>query len=70
MIINGLTKDHEESREHLARVVQNGYWSVQRDATLVREKSVSQPKRTRRTKQTPTRPCSEELCDESCVVEH
>ena len=51
MIMNGQTKDHKESREHLARVLQNDEWSVQRDATLVREKSVSQPKRTRRTKQ-------------------
>ena len=37
MIMNGLTKDHKESREHLARVLQNGEWSLQRDATLVCE---------------------------------
>ena len=42
MIMNGLTKDHKESRQHLARVLQVGEWSVQRYATLVREKSASQ----------------------------
>ena len=47
LIMNGLTKDHKESRQHLARVLQNGEWSVQRNATLVREKSASQSKRTR-----------------------
>ena len=50
MIMNGLTKDHKESRQHLARVLQNGEWSVQRAATLIREKSTSQSKRTRKTK--------------------
>ena len=64
---HGLTKDHKESREHLARVRQNGEWT---DATPVREKSASQPKRARRTKQTPTRPCSEEWHDRSCIVEN
>ena len=54
MIMNGLTKDHKESRQHLARVLQNGEWSVQRDATLVREESASQAKRTRRTHSTRT----------------
>ena len=53
MIMNGLTKDHKESRQHLARVL-----TVQRDATLVRTKPTTQSKRTRRTKpeQTSTRP--------------
>ena len=46
MIMNGLTRDHKESRQHLARVLQNGEWSVQRDATLMRENQ----KRTRMTK--------------------
>ena len=63
MIMNGLTKDHKESRQHLARVFQNGEWSVQRDATLVREKSTSQSKRTRMTS-------SEELHDEFSIVEN
>ena len=36
MIMNGLTKNHTESRQHLAQLLQNGNWSVQRDATLVR----------------------------------
>ena len=58
MIMNGL------------RVLQHGEWSVQQDAALIREKSVSQAKRTRRTKQTPTHPYSEELHDKFCVVEH
>ena len=71
MIMSGLTKDHNESRQQLARVLQNGEWSVQRHATLVREKSASQSKRTRRTKpvQTSTCPCSEEFHDESYIVE-
>ena len=55
MIMNGLTKDHKESRQHLVRALQNGEWSVQRDATLVRKKSASQSKRARGTQQTPTR---------------
>ena len=59
MIMNGLTKDHKESRQHLVRVLQNGEWNVQRDATLVREKSASQSKRTRR--QNSTRTSHEEL---------
>ena len=58
MIMNGLTKDQKESRQHLARVLQNGEWSVQRDAALVHKKSASQSKRARGTQQTPTRPCS------------
>ena len=72
MIMNGLTKDHKESRQHLARVFQNGEWSVQRDATLVREKSTSQSKRTRMTKteKTSTSPYSEELHDEFSIVEN
>ena len=63
MIMNGLTKDHKESRQHLARVLQNGIWSVQGDATLVH---------TRRTKpeQTSTRPSPEELHDETNIVEN
>ena len=68
MIMNGLTKDHKESRQHLARVLQNGAWSVQRDATLVREKSASQSKRTRRLAST----CiinDEELRDDGDPVE-
>ena len=67
MIMNGLTKDQKESRQHLARVLQIGDWSVQRDATLVREKSASQSKRTRMTKteKTSTYPNTEELHDES-----
>ena len=71
MIMNGLTKDHKESRQHLARVLQNGDWSVQRDATLVREESTSQSKRTRKMKpeQTSTRPGPKELHDESNIVE-
>ena len=71
MIMNGLTKDHRESRQHLARVLQNGDWSVQRDATLVREESTSQSKRTRKMKpeQTSTRPGPKELLDESNIVE-
>ena len=72
MIMNGLTKDHKESRQHLARVLQNGEWSVQRDAPLVREKSASQSKRTRMTKteKTSTYPYTEELHDECCIVEN
>ena len=72
MIMNGLTKDHKESRQHLARVLQKAEWSVQRDATLVREKSASQSKRTRMTKteKTSTYPYTEELHDESCIVEN
>ena len=31
MIMKGLTKDHKESRQHLARVLHNGEWSVQRE---------------------------------------
>ena len=54
MIMNGLTKDHKESRQHLARVLQSGKWSVQRYATLVREKSASQSKRTRQLNSTCT----------------
>ena len=54
MIMNGLTTDHKESRQHLARVLQNGEWSVQRDATLVREKSAFQSKRTRKLNSTRT----------------
>ena len=71
MIMNGLTKDRKESRQHLAHVQQNGEWSVQRDAVLVRPKSTTQSKRTRRTKpeQTTTRPSPEELHDESNIVE-
>ena len=41
MIINGPTKDHRESRQHVARLLQEGEWSAQRDATLVREKNLS-----------------------------
>ena len=72
MIMNGLTKDQKESRQHLARVLQNGECSVQRDATLVRAKSTSQSKPTRRTKpdQTSTRPSPEELHDKSNIVEN
>ena len=71
MIMNGLMKDHKESRQHLARVLQNGEWSVQRDATLIREKSTSQSKRTRKmkTEQTTTRQNPKELHDESNIVE-
>ena len=54
MIMSGLTKDHKESRQHLARVLQNGEWSLQRDATLIREKSASRSKRTRRLNSTRT----------------
>ena len=72
MIMNGLTKDHKESRQHLVREIENGEWSVQRGATLVRVKSTSQSKRTRRTKpeRTSTRPSPEELHDESNIVEN
>ena len=72
MIMNGLTQDHKESRQHWTRVLQNGEWSVQRDDTLVREKLASQSKRTRSTKpeQTSTNVHSEELHDESCIVEN
>ena len=71
MIMNCLTKDHKESRQHLARVLQNGEWSVQGDAALVRTKSTTQSKRMRRTKpeQTSTRPSPQELHDESDIVE-
>ena len=31
-----MTKDHKESRKQLTRVLQNGEWSVQTDAMLVR----------------------------------
>ena len=69
---NGLTKDHKESRQHLARALQNGDWSVQRDATLVRTKSTTQSRRTCRTKpeQTSIHPRLEELHDESDIVEN
>ena len=71
MIMNGLTKDHKESRQHLARVLQNGEWSAQRDA-LVRTKSTTQSKRTRRMELEPTstRPSPQELHDESNIVEN
>ena len=53
--------DHERSDEGpqgvetaLARVLQNGKWSVHRDATLVRETSASQSKRVRGTDSTRT----------------
>ena len=62
MIMNGLTEDHKESRQHLARVLQNREWSVQRDAILVREKLASQAKRERRTHSTRTTK-DEELYD-------
>ena len=72
VILNGLTKDHKESRQHLARVLQNGEWSVQRDAASVRTKSTSQSKRTSRTKleQTSTRPSPQEQHDECNIVEN
>ena len=72
MIMNGLTKDHKESRQHLARVLQIGDWSVQRDATLVRKKATTQSKRTHRTKpeQTSTRPSPTELHDQAHIVEN
>ena len=72
MIMNGLTKDHKESRQQLARVLQNGDWSVQRDAPFVHTKSTTQSKRTRRTtpEQTSTRPSPEELHDESHIEEN
>ena len=67
---NGLTKDHKESRQRLARALQNGEWSVQRDATLIRTTPTTQSKRTRKTKpeQTSTRPSPKELHDESLSV--
>ena len=70
VIMNGLTKDHKESRQHLGRVLQNGERSAQRDA-LVRTKSTTQSKRTRRMKLEPTstRPRPQELHDESNIVE-
>ena len=70
MTMNALTKDHKESRQHLARVLQNGEWSAQRDASLVRTKPTTQSKRTSRTKleQTSMRPCLEKLHDESNIV--
>ena len=52
MIMNGLTKDHKESRQHLPRVLQDGEWSVQRDVALVREKLTSQSKCTRKSRTT------------------
>ena len=39
MIMDRLTKDQRESRQHFARVLQEGEWSVQRDALLIREKT-------------------------------
>ena len=58
IIINGPTKDHQESRQRLARLLQEGEWSAQRDATLVLEKkkSESQSKSARRTNSTRTSP--------------
>ena len=44
MIMNGLTKDDKESRQHLARVLQNGEWGVQRDVHEGR--NLSRPQRT------------------------
>ena len=41
LIMNGLTKDHKESRQHLARVLQKGEWSVQRRHVGSRKVSVS-----------------------------
>ena len=67
MIMNSLTKDHRESRPHLARQLQKGECSAQRDATLIREKFGSQSKRTRKTNSTRASPG--ELEDDSCVVE-
>ena len=54
VIVIGLTKDHKKSRQHFVRVPQNREWSAQRDATLVREESASQAKRTRRLNSTRT----------------
>ena len=52
MIINGLSKDHKESRQQLPRVLQNREWSVQRNAALFRTKQTTRSQLTRRTEQT------------------
>ena len=64
MIMNGLTKDHKESRQHVVRALQNGEWIVQRDAALVRRKP------TTKLEETSTRPCPVKLHDESNLVEN
>ena len=48
MLMNGLTKDHRESRKHLARILQEGEWSIQKEAALVRGRSESGSKRVRK----------------------
>ena len=40
MLANGLTKDHEMSRRHLARVLSSNVWSIEKDALLVRSAQV------------------------------
>ena len=49
MIMNGLTKDHRESRKQLARIRQEGEWSVQKDTELTRGGFGSGPKHVRKT---------------------
>ena len=49
MIMNGLTKDHRESRKHLARIMQEREWSIQQDTAFIRGESGSGPKRARKT---------------------
>ena len=49
MIMNGLTKDHTESRKHLARIMQEGEWSIQQDTAFIRGEPRSGPKRVRKT---------------------
>ena len=49
MIMNGLTKDIRESRKQLARIMQEGEWSIQHDTAFIRGESGSGPKRARKT---------------------
>ena len=49
MIKHGLTKDHRKSRKHLARIMQEGEWSIQHVTAFIRGESGSGPKRARKT---------------------
>ena len=67
MIMNGLTMDHRESTQHLARRLQEREWSVQK-------RRYGDPRKIRVSTETYTRKkstctSSEEVDDESCIDE-
>ena len=37
MIMYGLIEDHRSSRDHLCHILLQGVWSIQRDASVVRD---------------------------------